>query len=127
MSLLPEGYKENTALGKLYTSHGLSWPSKESNIEGNLRNRLSAKVLLKYLSGSLITYVFSLNIIKLINNSVVRIEVFTAVTMKNGVFWVVTPCGSCKNRRFGGTWSLLHQGDKNRRTRNVGSYKSHTA
>jgi hypothetical protein len=27
--------------------------------------------------------------------------------MKNGVFWVVTPCGSCKNRRFGGTWSLL--------------------
>jgi hypothetical protein len=37
------------------------------------------------------------------------------VTMKNGVFWVVTPCGSCKNRRFGGTWRLLHQGDKNRR------------
>jgi hypothetical protein len=33
---------------------------------------------------------------------------------KNGVFWVVTPCGSCKNRRFGGTWRLLHQGDKNR-------------
>jgi hypothetical protein len=30
-------------------------------------------------------------------------EVFTAVTMKNGVFWDVTPCGSCKNRRFGGT------------------------
>jgi hypothetical protein len=28
---------------------------------------------------------------------------------KNGVFWVVTPCGSCKNRRFGGTWRLLHQ------------------
>jgi hypothetical protein len=24
----------------------------------------------------------------------VRFEVFTAVTMKNGVFWVVTPCGS---------------------------------
>jgi hypothetical protein len=32
--------------------------------------------------------------------------------MKNGVFWAVTPCGSCKNRRFGGTWRLLHQGDK---------------
>jgi hypothetical protein len=29
--------------------------------------------------------------------TVVRFEVFTAVTMKNGVFWVVTPCGSCKN------------------------------
>jgi hypothetical protein len=44
----------------------------------------------------------------------VRFEVFTAVTMKNGVFWVVTPRVSCKNRRFGGTWRLLHQGDKNR-------------
>jgi hypothetical protein len=32
-------------------------------------------------------------------------------TLKNGVFWVVTPCGSCKNRRFGGTWHLLHQVD----------------
>jgi hypothetical protein len=31
------------------------------------------------------------------------------MNMKNGVFWVVTPCGSCKNRRFGGTWRLLHQ------------------
>jgi hypothetical protein len=62
-----------------------------------------------------------------------RLEVFTAETMKhavfwdikfqfllprkhimslkNGVFWVVTPCGSCKNRRFGGTWRLLHQGE----------------
>jgi hypothetical protein len=33
----------------------------------------------------------------------VRFEVFAAVTMKNGVLWDVTPCGSCKNRRFGGT------------------------
>jgi hypothetical protein len=41
--------------------------------------------------------------------------------MKNGVFWDVTPYGSCKNRRFGGTWRLLHQGDKNRRTRNDAS------
>jgi hypothetical protein len=28
----------------------------------------------------------------------VRFEVFTAVTMKNSVFWDVTPCDSCKNR-----------------------------
>jgi hypothetical protein len=34
---------------------------------------------------------------------VVRFEVFTALTMKNGVFWDVTPSHSCKNRRFGGT------------------------
>jgi hypothetical protein len=26
--------------------------------------------------------------------------------MKNGAFWDVTPCGSCKNRRFGGTQRL---------------------
>jgi heterodisulfide reductase subunit C len=44
----------------------------------------------------------------------VRFEVFTAVTMKNGVLWDVTTCGSCKNRCFGGTWRLPHQGDKNR-------------
>jgi hypothetical protein len=39
---------------------------------------------------------------------VVRLEVFTEVTMKNGIFRDVTPCGSCKNRRFGGTYRLLH-------------------
>jgi hypothetical protein len=32
----------------------------------------------------------------------VRLEVFTGVTLKNGVFCVVTPCVSCKNRHFGG-------------------------
>jgi hypothetical protein len=37
----------------------------------------------------------------------VRSEVFTAVAMKNGVFWDVTPCGSCNNRRFGGTLLFL--------------------
>jgi hypothetical protein len=42
-------------------------------------------------------------VILAILNFLVRFEVFTAVTMKNGVFWDVTPCGSCKNRRFGGT------------------------
>jgi hypothetical protein len=48
----------------------------------------------------------------------VRLEVFTAVTMKNGVFCEVTPCGSRKNRRLGGTYRILHQGDSNRWTRN---------
>jgi hypothetical protein len=37
------------------------------------------------------------------NDSIGRVEVFTAVTMKNVVFWDVTPCFSRKNRRFGGT------------------------
>jgi hypothetical protein len=34
--------------------------------------------------------------------------------MKNAFFLDVTLCGSCKNRRFGGTYRLHHQGDKNR-------------
>jgi hypothetical protein len=33
----------------------------------------------------------------------VRFAVFTAVTMMNGALLDATPCGSCKNRRFGGT------------------------
>jgi hypothetical protein len=43
---------------------------------------------------------------------IVRFEVFTAVTMKNAVFWDVTPCRSCVNRRFGGTYRLHLQGRK---------------
>jgi hypothetical protein len=43
-----------------------------------------------------------------------RFEVFKEVTMKNDVFWDVAPCGSCENRRFGGTQRLRHQCDKNR-------------
>jgi hypothetical protein len=46
-----------------------------------------------------------------------RFEFFTVVTMKNAIFWEVTPCGSCKNRRFGGTQRLHHKGDNNRWTR----------
>jgi hypothetical protein len=33
----------------------------------------------------------------------VKFEVFTAVTMKNGVFWDVAPGGSGENRSFGET------------------------
>jgi hypothetical protein len=45
--------------------------------------------------------------------------------MKKGVFWDVTPCGSCRNRRFGGNSYLLHKGDKNPWTRNNASYSMH--
>jgi hypothetical protein len=41
----------------------------------------------------------------------VRFEVFTAVTMKNAVFWDEMLCHSCKNRSFGRTYHLYHQGD----------------
>jgi hypothetical protein len=39
--------------------------------------------------------------------------------MKNGVLCDVTPCDSCKNRRFWGIYCLHHQSDKNRWNRNV--------
>jgi hypothetical protein len=41
-----------------------------------------------------------------------KTEVFTAVTMKNAVFWNVAPCRSCVNRRFGGTHRHHLQGRK---------------
>jgi tRNA splicing endonuclease len=39
--------------------------------------------------------------------------VFKAVTMKNAVFWDLTPRGFCMKRRFGGKYRLHHQGEKN--------------
>jgi hypothetical protein len=44
----------------------------------------------------------------------VRFEVFTAVTLKNALFWVIMSSGSYKNRRLGGIQHLHHQSDKNR-------------
>jgi hypothetical protein len=43
------------------------------------------------------------------------------MTMKNAVFWDVTLYGSCDNRRFGVTYHLYHQGDKNQRDWNISS------
>jgi hypothetical protein len=37
----------------------------------------------------------------------VRLKVFTAVNMKNGVSWDFTLCDSCKNRRFGELSSFI--------------------
>jgi hypothetical protein len=73
-------------------------------------------------------------------------EIGRTLAVNNGVFWDVTPRGSCKNRRFGGTEAqlrrllvaasvfpislilvtLMETGDA-RFLRNVDSYKSHTA
>jgi hypothetical protein len=36
-------------------------------------------------------------------------KVFIAVAMKNAVFLDVAPCGSCENRRFGGTCRIHFQ------------------
>jgi hypothetical protein len=48
-------------------------------------------------------YINNLNILPFCKHlkHIVRFEVFTAVTMNNGVFWDVITCGSCKNGRFG--------------------------
>jgi hypothetical protein len=43
----------------------------------------------------------------------VRFEVFTAMTMKNAVFWDVASCRYFLNRRFGGTYRLHLQGIRN--------------
>jgi hypothetical protein len=42
-----------------------------------------------------------------------------AVTMKKAIFWDVMPYGSCKNRRFGGSYHLHRQGDKDQLARNI--------
>jgi hypothetical protein len=42
----------------------------------------------------------------------VKFEVFTAVSMKNAVFWDVAPCRSCVNRCFGGMYRLHLQDRK---------------
>jgi hypothetical protein len=43
---------------------------------------------------------------------VARFEIFTAVIMKNAVFWGMASCNSSVNRRFGGTHRLHLQGRK---------------
>jgi hypothetical protein len=59
------------------------------SVQEDKRSAVSAPKVLNAFSRNVIFYV--------------RFEVFTAVTMKMAVVWDVTPCGSCKNRRFGGT------------------------
>jgi hypothetical protein len=44
-------------------------------------------------------------------------EALTAVSMKNAVLCDVMPRDCCNNRHFGGTYHLLHQDEKNQRTR----------
>jgi hypothetical protein len=43
----------------------------------------------------------------------------TSQNLKNAILWNVMACGSCKNRRFGGTYHLHYQDEKNQRAGNV--------
>jgi hypothetical protein len=57
----------------------------------------------------------------------VRFEVFTAVTMKNGVFWDVNRVALVRTDVSEELSSSIFQGDKNRRTRkNVSRNKQQT-
>jgi hypothetical protein len=45
----------------------------------------------------------------------IRFEVFTAVTMKNAVFWVVAPYRYCINQSFGGMYHIHLQGRRKKK------------
>jgi hypothetical protein len=52
------------------------------------------------------------------NISVYEYSTLKYALMKKAVIWDVTPCGSCKNRCFEGTWRLHQQVGKNWRAKN---------
>jgi hypothetical protein len=105
--------------GKLQLPPGSSFPSVGSFLLSRLSNRLTLEACFSPTQEEAhITAGTIADCVSLQSSSLVRFEVFTAVAMKNAVFWDVTPSGSWKNRRFGGTKPLHHQGDKNRWTRN---------
>jgi hypothetical protein len=64
--------------------------------------QISGNRLLMAVGASGRTSAFQTNHIK------VGFEAFTAVSMKNVIFWDAMPCGSCENRRFGRTCLLNH-------------------
>jgi hypothetical protein len=63
----------------------------------------SVEVMKTWIYSSIPPYVSMAKCLVKHRENFVRFEVFTAMTIKNGVFWDVMPCGSCKDRRFGGT------------------------
>jgi hypothetical protein len=59
--------------------------------------------------------------------SYVRFEVFTAVTVKNVIFWDIMSCGSYKNQHFGGMFHLHDQDGGDMFLQSVTSYKCRMA
>jgi hypothetical protein len=98
------------SLGPITTLHGLT-------AARNLVDRLVNQTL------AIIQTLFQ-------NNSVFRDDfanhwyAWKCSVTKNTGFCDVTPCGSCKNRRFGAPYRLHHHCEKNMRTRNVSTYWS---
>jgi hypothetical protein len=69
--------------------------------------KLWSSSLCSFLQSSVTSSLFGLNV-----QHPVRSEAFTAVTMKNVVFWDVALCRSCVDRRFGGTYRQHLKGSK---------------
>jgi hypothetical protein len=70
------------------------------------RTTNSCPIAYAYHSQSFPSIVFSNRIIyksKHIISAVLELWVSYLSYLYSGVFWDVTPCGSCKNQRFGGT------------------------
>jgi hypothetical protein len=67
----------------------------------NRKFNLERLLLLK---GGDLNILFSCNESGTVDGTNTGFEVSTAVTTKIDAFWDVTQCGSCKNRRFGGTY-----------------------
>jgi hypothetical protein len=76
----------------------------------------------RYIYVLFLILVFIVQVTKLVQ--FVRFEVSTAVTMMIIIFWEMTPCGSYKNRRFGGSYSLHLQGARVRAGHSLCLYKS---
>jgi hypothetical protein len=76
------------------TARPHSWNMSAQNITATLSITPAASICTE-------PYVYNWHIRQPVS---VRFDVFTAVTMTNGVFWDVTPCGSCENRLFRGTY-----------------------
>jgi hypothetical protein len=69
----------------------------------SVQNHLSSHLLLKNIKIRLYsTIIFPVVLYRCETWSLTLREKYR-LRVKNGVFWDVMPCGSCKNRRFGGT------------------------
>jgi hypothetical protein len=79
--------------------------------KGDINLKLITLVSQKLVSQNFVTY----SLCRKMRQIIVGVEVFTAVVMKNIIFWDMTPCStlSC-TRRFGGTYRLHLQGGRNR-------------
>jgi hypothetical protein len=107
---------------KVTASHSFSiiLPKKTKSLSHN--NNLSFLDRVEGLNKNI--FAITITILNIIHRPTLSIK--HDVLEKNAVFWDFTPCGSFKSQRFGGTYRLHLQGEKNRRARNVSSNNRNT-